>query len=95
MLIETGFKANDVVTIKLTSGEELMARFVEETDTHYKLSKPLVIGMSNNGPALMPYLFTVNPGKDVKLHKPVTLIELSDDEFAKQYMQSTTNISLI
>lgn len=95
MLIDKGFSANDVVTIKLASGEELMCRLVEETDTYYKVSKPLAVGMTNNGPALMPYLFTINPSKDVKIFKPVTIIELTDDDFAKQYIKSTTDIALV
>lgn len=95
MLIDKGFSLNDVVTIKLQSGEELMCRYVSESDTYYKVSKPLVIGMAQGGPALMPYLFTIAPGKEVKINKPVTLIELSDDAFAKQYIESTTDIALV
>lgn len=95
MLIEKSIKENDVITIKLTSGEELMCRLVEERDDYFKVSKPLVVGMTNNGPALMPFLFTVHPDKDVKIHKPVTIVELSDEEFAKQYIKSTTNIAIV
>lgn len=95
MLIEKSIKENDVITIKLMSGEELMCRLVEERDTYYKVSKPLVVGMTNNGPALMPYLFTVSPDNDVKISKPVVVCELSDDEFAKQYIKSTTNIAIV
>ena len=40
MLIDKGVSAGEVVTLKLTSGEELVARLNEETATHYKLSKP-------------------------------------------------------
>ena len=95
MLIDKGLSANDVITIKLTSGEELMGRLVEETDSYFKLSKPLVVGMAKEGPALMPYLFTINPSRDVKIHKPVVVAELTDDVFAKQYVQSTTDIALV
>jgi hypothetical protein len=67
MLIDKGVTQGEVITLKLTSGEEIVAKLVEETDTYYKLSKPMVIGMGQKGPGLMPYLFTVNPDKDVKL----------------------------
>jgi len=95
MLIDQGVGPNEVVTFKLTSGEELVARLNEETATHYKLSKPMVIAMGAKGPGLMPYLFTVSPDKDISLSKTtVTVAVASDKAFADQYMQSTTNIHL-
>lgn len=96
MLIDKGVAAGEVITLKLTSGEELVAKLVEETDTYYKLSKPMVIGMGQKGPGLMPYLFTVHPDKDVKLLKgTVTLAEPTDTEFAKQFLESTSGIKLV
>jgi hypothetical protein len=96
MLIDRGVTAGEVITIKLTSGEELVAKLVEETSTHYKLSRPMVIGMGSKGPGLMPYLFTVHPDKEVKLNKSVvTVVEATDKQFADQFIQSTTGIKLV
>jgi hypothetical protein len=96
MLINKGMSSGDVITLKLTSGEELVAKLSEETDGYYKLSRPMVIGMGQQGPGLMPYLFTVNPNADVKLQKStVTVAELTDESFAKQFLESTTGIKLI
>ena len=96
MLIDKGVTAGEVITLKLTSGEELVAKLEEETPTHYKLSKPMVIGMGQQGPGLMPYLFTVHPEKEVKLLKTtVTLAEATDKQFADQFIQSTTGIKLV
>ncbi len=95
MLIDKGVAAGEVITLKLTSGEEIVAKLVEETATHYKLSRPMVIGMGPKGPGLMPYLFTVSPDKEVRLQKTtVTLAEATDKEFANQFIQSTTGITL-
>jgi hypothetical protein len=95
MLIDKGVAAGEVITLKLTSGEELVAKLIEETATHYKLSRPMVIGMGQQGPGLMPYLFTVHPDKEVKLNKiTVTLAEATDKSFADQFIQSTTGIKL-
>jgi hypothetical protein len=33
MLIELNYKKGDIISIKLVTGEELVARFEEETDT--------------------------------------------------------------
>jgi hypothetical protein len=95
MLIDKGVSVGEVITLKLTSGEEIVAKLAEETATYYKLSRPMVIGMGQKGPGLMPYLFTVAPEKDVKLLKTtVTVAEATDKQFADQFIQTTTGIQL-
>lgn len=96
MLIDKGVTPGEVVTFKLTSGEEVVAKLVAETDLHYKLAHPQVIGMGPQGPGLMPYLFTVSPEKEIKLLKAtVTVAEATDKQFADQYIQSVTGIKLL
>jgi len=95
MIIDKGLSTGEVITLKLTSGEELVARLDEETATHYKLTKPMVIGMGEKGPGLMPYLFTVSPDRTISLLKTtVTVVVASDKVFANQYLQTTTGIAL-
>ena len=95
MLISKGVAEGEVITLKLTSGEEIVAKLVEDGPVYYKLSRPMVIGMGEKGPGLMPYLFTVNPETEVKLQKStVTVAEATDAVFAKQFIQSTTGIAL-
>jgi hypothetical protein len=96
MLIDRGVTAGEVITLKLTSGEELVAKLSEETPTYYKLKNPMVIGMGQKGPGLMPYLFTVSPEKEVKLLKTtVTVAEATDKQFADQFIETTTGIKLV
>jgi hypothetical protein len=95
MLIDRGVAEGEVVTLKLTSGEEMVAKLVEDGAAYYKLSRPMVIGHTPQGPGLMPYLFTVHPDKEIKLQKnAVTVAEATDKQFADQYLQSTTGIKL-
>ena len=95
MLIDKGVSAGEVVTIKLTSGEELVAKLVEDQIMHYKLAHPMVIAMSPKGPALMPYLFTVDPSKEVRIAKSVVAVaEATDKQFADQFIQQTTGIAM-
>jgi hypothetical protein len=95
MFISKGFAEGEVVTLKLTSGEELVAKLVEDGPLYYKLKSPQVIGMGPKGPGLMPYLFTVSPDKEIKLQKStVTVAEPTDAQFAKQFIESTTGIAL-
>jgi hypothetical protein len=96
MLIDKGVSAGEVVTFKLTSGEEIVAKLVEETVTHYKLGRPMVLGQGPQGPGLMPYLFTVHPDKEVKLLKgAITVVEATDKTFADQFLESTSGIKLV
>lgn len=95
MLIDKGVTIGEVVTLKLTSGEEIVAKLVEETVSHYKLSKPLVLSMGPKGIGMVPYLFTVSPDKEISLNKhTVTVIAASDKEFSNQYLAGTTGITL-
>lgn len=95
MLIDKGVTSGEVATLKLTSGEELVAKFVEDQPLHYKLANPMVIAMSPKGPALMPYLFTVEPSKEIKIAKSVVaVVEATDKLFADQFLQQTTGIAL-
>jgi hypothetical protein len=95
MLISKGVAEGEVITIKLTSGEEIVAKLVEDGPVYYKLKNPQVIGMGPKGPGLMPYLFTVSPDREIKLAKAtVTVAEGTDEMFAKQFIESTTGIAL-
>jgi hypothetical protein len=95
MLIDKGVSEGEVITLKLTSGEEIVAKLVEDGAAYYKLKNPQVIGMGPKGPGLMPYLFTVDPSKEIKLLKTtVTVAEATDKTFADQFIQSTTGIAL-
>jgi hypothetical protein len=96
MLIDKGVAEGEVITVKLTSGEEIVAKLVEDGPVYYKLSRPMVIGMGEQGPGLMPYLFTVHPDKEIKLQKStVTVAEATDKVFAKQFLESTSGIKLV
>jgi hypothetical protein len=95
MLIDKGVSEGEVITLKLTSGEEIVAKLVEDGAAYYKLKNPQVIGMGPKGPGLMPYLFTVDPSKEIKLLKTtITVAEATDKAFADQFIQSTTGIAL-
>ena len=95
MLIDKGAAPGEVVTIKLTSGEEIIAKLVEETGEYYKLNRPMVLTMGQQGLGMAPYLFTVSNEKDVKLAKgTVTIIDATEKEFSNSYLSGTTGIKL-
>ena len=96
MLIDKGVTEGEVITLKLTSGEEIVAKLVEDTPTYYKVRNVMVIGMGQKGPGLMPYLFTISPDKDIKLLKTTVVVcEATDKQFADQFVESTTGIKIV
>lgn len=96
MLIDKGVSSGEVVTIKLTSGEELVARLDEETPTHVKLTKTMVLTAGPNGLAMVPYLFTVEQDKIISLNKStITVIAATMKPAADQYLTSTSDIKIV
>ena len=95
MLIDVPYKNNDVVSIKLTSGEEVIARLVEETATKVVVEKPRMITMMQDGLGLGPFMFSVAGDKKASLNiQTVTCIAKAEDDFAKQYTEGTTGIKV-
>ena len=97
MLIDRGVLPGEIITIKSTSGEEIIAKLIEEDSMYYTLAKPMVVVMTQNGASLIPYLLTVNLEKNIKLAKSATTmhIEATEKTFADRYIELTTNIKLM
>lgn len=95
MLIDVPYKDGDTVSLKLSSGEEIIGRLEEETAKHYKLSKPLMLTMGQQGLGLAPYMFTISPDTKVNINaNNVICISKTEEDMAKQYIQSTTGIAV-
>lgn len=95
MLLEKPRAAGDIVTMKLSSGEEVIARFEKEKPEGIEVSKPMALSVSPQGIGLMPFMFTLSRDLNITIKSSnITVIVNTDDEFAKQYMSSTTGIQM-
>lgn len=95
MLIDKGFDNGDVVSIKLTNGDELIARFESENSDEVKISKPLLVTISTQGLGMIHWIF-LGDRDTVNLKKNHVLAMVpSKKDAADQYLQSTTGISLV
>lgn len=93
MLFETPYQNGDTVSLKLSSGEEVIGRLEEETKDSIKLHKPLMLTMSQQGIGLAPFMFTANPDTSITLKQDkVICIVKTIDEMSKQYISNTTGI---
>lgn len=94
MLIDKGFSSGDIVSIKLISGEEIIARFESETPAEVKVARPLAITFSGQGLGLVPWIF-LGEKEIIALQKSHVIAMMpSKKDAGDQYMQGTTGIAL-
>lgn len=95
MLIQVPYKEGDVVSIKLSSGEEMIANLVKETGSELVVSKPLMLVAGEQGMGLAPYMFTVAPDSKItlRLNNVITIVKTAEDA-AKMYTQQTSGIAV-
>jgi hypothetical protein len=98
MLVISNFKKGDVATIKLSTGEELVARFDVDTGGELRVVKPTVLTLNpqNGGVMLIPWLMSIDAHSSdpvvisksqvVAIGKPIK--KLSDS-----YLESTTGLA--
>jgi hypothetical protein len=99
MLVISNFKKGDIMTIKCSTGEEVVTRFDSDNDNELKVVKPTVLTINpNDGKAmLIPWLMSI----DTKTNEPVIVsktqvlaITKTEKSLADGYIQSTTGIQL-
>ena len=96
MLVEKR-KKNDVVALKLVSGDEVLAQWVEDDDNTITLKKPLALAMGPEGVGLIPMMVSldISATPTVTLHKDKVIMIITPNKMlADSYVQATTGISL-
>lgn len=95
MLIEKSIAKGDVVSFKLASGEEVVAKLDEVQETKYVVTKPLMLTMSEKGLALAPFMFTIEPLAKISFHtNNVLCASKTEKQMASQYIATTTGLAM-
>jgi hypothetical protein len=94
MLIQAPIQLNDIVTVKMVGGDEVVGKLLDErTDTYIELGKPLVVMIGQQGFGLAPYILTAGPDTSAKLDaKHVIAYVKTYDQVSKEYIKQTTGI---
>jgi hypothetical protein len=91
-------KDGDVVTLKMSSGEELVGCYVSEDSNSYTIDRPVTLTVGpKGGPALTPYLMTVAPNnaRNLKINKAlVVTTATTEKELADQYTSALSGIQV-
>lgn len=88
---------NDVITLKMTSGEEIIARLQEDNDDHLVVLKPLCLipAPSGQGLALAPAVFSMEPQEKLRVNKTAIAMQARTvKDIANQYLQQTTGLAI-
>ena len=95
MLINVPYKNGDVISLKLASGEEVVARLEEEKDSDLIVTKPMMLVSAQEGLGLAPFMFSVAPDAkfNIKLSS-VLCVTKTEDGFGKQYLEQTSGLQL-
>jgi hypothetical protein len=89
---------NEIITLKLLSGEEVIAKLVETKETSYILAKPVILAPSPNQPGgIVAAPFTISVDKDASveiLKSAVMALSKTTKSFAAQYTEITTGLKI-
>lgn len=84
---------DQIYTIKISNGDELVTKIVAQDADSFTIAKPLTIVPSPQGIQMIMSLFTANPDKNYQLNKnQCSMIAVSRDEVRDSYIEATTGI---
>ena len=95
MLLEKPIKQGTTISIKLTSGEEVIECYEDDTDANLVVTKPATISATPDGKmGIIPWMMTSRAEKFYINRTTVVAYVATEEEISKGYLQSTTNITL-
>ncbi len=95
MLLEKPTQTGDILSFKIASGEEIVARLDEETETEFVLLKPMMLVISPESVGLGPFMFSLDPAGKFHLQKTAVVCKgKTEDNIGKQYVSTTTGVAL-
>ena len=94
MLLSKPVKIGETVSLKLITGEEIIARLEEETADAVKIYKPLMVTVGAQGLGMMPFIFLNGSDTLTIKMQHVVAMGMAKKDAADQYVQGTTGIAL-
>jgi len=94
MLLDKTMSGGDIISMKLVTGEELIARFEEETPEHIKVTRPLAVTLGPQGLGMIPFMFLAEKETFKIKHSHILVSASAKKDAAQQYTEGTTGIAL-
>ncbi len=96
LLIKKPTKSGDIVTMKLDTSEEVIAKIESDLGDKLQLSKPMTLSYGAQGVGMTPWLLTANPESQIELDKSrIVAMTHTMKQAADQYIQGTTGIKTV
>jgi len=93
--MQIALQNNQVYTLKLNSGEELIAKVVQSGDDWIHLEEPVSIAPTQQGMQMIPSVFTAEPKGIFRLNtNSVAIYAETDDSIKLKYLEVTTGIKV-
>ncbi len=88
-------KLEEVYTLKLNSGEELIAKVKGIEGTELIVAEPVSIAPGPQGMGLVPSMFTADPKGQYRLNtNSISIYAVTDESVKNKYVEATTGIKL-
>jgi len=88
-------KLEEVYTLKLNSGEELIAKVKGIEGNELIVAEPVSIAPGPQGMGLVPSMFTADPKGEYRLNtNSIALVAETDDSVKMKYIEATTGIKV-
>jgi hypothetical protein len=95
-LIKKPAKTGDIVTIKLTTAEEIIARLEKDEANSIEVYRPLTLTYGPQGVGMTPWMITAEPDAYLTIEKRLVMaITPTMKQAADQYIQGTTGIKTV
>lgn len=87
-------KIGKIVSMKLTSGDEVVGKISGQTPEGITLSKPVILAASRDGLAMVPFMMTADPDGEFlfKVNNIMCLVD-TNQQVSDAYFQSVTGIT--
>lgn len=93
LLNKSSYGPGDVIGLKLVNGDEVIAKLVEKTDTHYVLDRPTVVVGGAKGIGLIQAMFSLDTDKTVEVRSEHVMMSCECvTQLRDHYFQITTGI---
>ena len=93
MLVSRSYQEGDIVSFKLATGDEIVARIASSDADSFEIFKPCTVMPSPQGMGLIQSLFTADADVNVRLQKQHIIMHApSIDAMQKHYIKTTTGI---
>ena len=96
MLIQKEIKKNDIISVKLLTGEEILGRFESQDKDGLYISKASVVAANpEGGLGLVPWMMSSMPEKVCINMNTVVTFAPTVEQIADKFTEATSNIQIV